>query len=231
MRNNARNPASNFFLRAPAKGAPVAIACFLSSGMLRPSSTAAQGLWRLRGVIPIGFMIRILLVSVVLGFICVARPAKGQTAVSAAGTTNAIRVTPQYVNALADQMRSNHPALRAAWARTNAAAAGAAAVRTWEDPMFELGGLAAERSMREEDGDIIYGIGQKLPLWGKPKAERRMARAELCTEMANADYQAQLLRRNLAKAAFAAALANASIDYGQQDVVWSRPDYNPGKPR
>jgi outer membrane protein TolC len=80
--------------------------------------------------------------------------------------------------------------------------------------------MAAERTMREEDGDIIYGAGQKLPLWGKPKAERRMARAELSAEMANAEYQWQLLRRDLAKAAFGAALANASIDYGEQDLVW-----------
>jgi hypothetical protein len=37
------------------------------------------------------------------------------------------------------------------------AAASLAAVRTWDDPMFRLGGMAAEEMMRRQDGDILYG--------------------------------------------------------------------------
>lgn len=66
-------------------------------------------------------------------------------------------LTPAYVNQLAEEMRTNHPALRAAEARTNAAAAGVAGVRTWQDPKIILGGMAADEMMRAEDGDIMCG--------------------------------------------------------------------------
>jgi outer membrane protein TolC len=124
------------------------------------------------------------------------------------------------VNQLAEQMRTNHPAIRAAWARTNAAAASLAGVRTWEDPVVELGGLAAETAMRADEGDIIYGVEQKLPLFGKPKAEREMARAELATQMAGVDFQSQVLRSELAKAVFRAALADAVVELGTEDLRW-----------
>jgi len=129
-------------------------------------------------------------------------------------------VTPEYVNQLAEQMRTNHPAIKAAWARTNAAAANAASIRTWDDPMVDLGGMAAEEMMRAEDGDIIYGVEQKLPLFGKPKAERQMARAELATEMASAEYRTQLLRSELAKAVFRAAFADVVVELGKEDLRW-----------
>ncbi len=41
-----------------------------------------------------------------------------------------VQLTPAYVNQLAEEMRTNHPALLAADSRTNAAAASLAAVRT-----------------------------------------------------------------------------------------------------
>jgi outer membrane protein TolC len=131
-----------------------------------------------------------------------------------------VRVTPEYVNQLAEEMRTNHSAIKAAWARTNAAAANAASIRTWEDPMVDLGGMAAEETMRAEDGDIIYGVEQKLPLFGKPKAERKAARAELATEMANAEYRTQFLRSELAKTLFRAALADIVVEVGKKDLGW-----------
>src|SRR6266850_983915 len=81
--------------------------------------------------------------------------------------TNAVPLTPEFVNQLAEEMRTNHPALLAARARTNAAAAGVDAVRTWEDPTARVGGVAADRAMRADNGDVIYGAEQKLPLFGK----------------------------------------------------------------
>ena len=134
--------------------------------------------------------------------------------------TNVIQLTPAYINQLAEEMRGRHPALQAAWARTNAAAAGVRAVRTWDDPMVQLGGMAAREPMRADEGDIMYGVEQKLPLFSKPKFARSVARAELWTEMANADYQFQVLRRELAKAAFRTALADEVVVIGQQDLAW-----------
>src|SRR5664279_4106414 len=117
-------------------------------------------------------------------------------------------------------MRGKHPALQAAWARTNAAAANVGAVRTWDDPKALLGGMAAREDMRASEGDLIYGVEQKLPLFGKPKLARSVARAELSTEAANAEYQFQVLRRELAKAVFRTALVDEIVVIGQQDLAW-----------
>jgi outer membrane protein TolC len=137
-----------------------------------------------------------------------------------ASATNVIRVTPAYVNELAEEMRGKHPALQAAWARTNAAAANVGTVRTWEDPKAFLGGMAAREEMRADEGDLIYGVEQKLPLFGKPNLARQMARAEVSTETANAEYQFQILRRELAKAVFRTALVDEVVVIGQQDLAW-----------
>lgn len=145
-------------------------------------------------------------------------PAAGLPAPASA--TNVIRLTPAYVNELAEEMRGKHPALQAAWARTNAAAANVGTVRTWDDPKALLGGMAARDDMRASEGDLIYGVEQKLPLFGKPNLARRVARAELSTETANAEYQFQILRRELAKAVFRTALVDEVVVIGQQDLAW-----------
>ena len=137
-----------------------------------------------------------------------------------APATNVIRLTPAYINELAEEMRGKSPALQAAWARTNAAAANVGTVRTWDDPMAHLGGMAAGDDMRESEGDLMYGVEQKLPLFGKPDLARRVARAELSTETANAEYQFQVLRRELAKAMFRTALVDEVVVIGQQDLAW-----------
>lgn len=137
-----------------------------------------------------------------------------------ASATNVVRLTPAYVNELAEEMRGKHPALQAARARTNAAAANVGTVRTWEDPKAFLGGMAAREVMQADEGDLMYGVEQKLPLFGKPKLARQVARAELSTETAIAEYQFQVLRRELAKAVFRTALVDDVVVIGQQDLAW-----------
>ena len=137
-----------------------------------------------------------------------------------AGEAASLTVTPAFVNQLAEEMRTNHPALLAASARTNATSESVAAVRTWEDPKVLLGGMASDQAMRAENGDIIYGAEQKLPLWGKPGLAKRVARAELAVETANADYRFQILRTELAKTLFRSALAEQVVAIGQQDLAW-----------
>lgn len=136
---------------------------------------------------------------------------------------NVVSVTPVYINRLAGEMRTNHPALQAASARTNAAVANVAAVRTWDDPMVHLGGMGARAEMRADEGDLIYGVEQKLPLFGKPERTRAVARSELATEQASADYQFQLLRRDLAKSLFKTALAYRVVEISAQDRDWLQP--------
>lgn len=146
----------------------------------------------------------------------------GFAATAAVGATNSLTLTAELVNQFAEEMRTNHPALAAADARTNAAAAGLAAVRTWEDPMLKFGVMAAEEMMRMEDGDLGYGVEQKLPLWGKPALARRVARAELEVEIAGGQMQFQELRSELAKALFRTALAGRTVAVDEQDLTYLR---------
>jgi outer membrane protein TolC len=138
-----------------------------------------------------------------------------------AGTaTNPVVVTPDYLSQLSEDMRTNHPALRAAEALRKAAVADVGAVRTWEDPMLMVGGVFANKGMRADEGDLAYGLEQKLPLFGKPKAQPEAARAALATETASQDYQFQKLRAELARAAFRTALAEQNVALGVRDLAW-----------
>jgi outer membrane protein TolC len=82
------------------------------------------------------------------------------------------------------------------------------------------GGVAASRSMREEEGDIIYGIEQRLPLFGKPRLAKQFAEAEAATERAKANYQFQMLRLELARQLIKTALADYQLEIGGQDLAW-----------
>ncbi len=135
-------------------------------------------------------------------------------------STNTVVITPDYLGQLAEQMRTNNPALRSAGALTDAAAADVGAVRTWEDPMLVVGGVAGNEGMRADEGDILYGVEQKLPLFGKPGLQREAAKAALATENASRDYQFQKLRAELAKAAYRTALAERVVAIGEQDLAW-----------
>src|SRR5688572_16280154 len=139
-----------------------------------------------------------------------------------ASATNAVRLTPLYVNQLVEEMRTNHPALRALESRARAAGFGTNSVRTWEDPVFTFGGAVASSRgpTLSEEGDLVYGLDQKLPIFGKPQAARRVAQAEAEIEGARVDYQFQILRRDLAKALFKAALADRVVEVGTQDLAW-----------
>jgi outer membrane protein TolC len=149
----------------------------------------------------------------------VAVVARGETN-SVAANTNGVLITPEYLSALAEESHTNNAALRAAKARIDAARANEQSIRTWEDPMARFGFMPAERSMRANDGDILVGVEQKLPLFGKPQAMRRMAQEETKVEAANADYQFQQLRRDMALEVFKTALANRVVEIGEQDLFW-----------
>lgn len=133
---------------------------------------------------------------------------------------DAVVITPAYISQLAEGLRTNHPAVRAATARAEAARAGVNSARTWEDPMLRLGGMFSEEEMRAEDGDLIYGLEQKLPLFGKPKLARQVAQADLATEEAAVEFEFQSRRRDLARAVFRAGLAERVVAIGTEDLLW-----------
>ena len=131
-----------------------------------------------------------------------------------------LQVTPAAINQMSEELRAAHPALHAARAQADAARAEVAGVRTWADPMLRLGGMFAEDKMRAEEGDLVYGIEQKLPLFGRPRLTREIAQADLATEEASVEYLWQTLRRDLAQALFRTALVHRKVAIGQEDLVW-----------
>jgi outer membrane protein TolC len=142
--------------------------------------------------------------------------------VAVAMSTNPVLVTAALINQLADQARLSNAALRASSERVITASHEAGSVRTWDDPTFKFGGsVFSARGMNPaEQGDLLYGVEQKLPLFGKPAAARRVAEAGRATAQMNADYRFQMTRLEIARALFKAALADRIVDIGEEDLAW-----------
>jgi cobalt-zinc-cadmium efflux system outer membrane protein len=142
------------------------------------------------------------------------------SAMVAQAETNRVAITPKYINALAEEARVNHPAMLAAEARVRAASQNERAVKLWDDPEVMFGGMLGKGVMRPEEGDLLYGVEQRLPINGKPQAERAMARAESGVEDADRTLRFQTLRRDIAEAVFRLALAEETVRIHRQDHLW-----------
>jgi outer membrane protein TolC len=131
-------------------------------------------------------------------------------------------ISTDYINSLVAEARTNNPSLKAADFRVLAATLNAEAVRTWQDPASLVeGSTFSPRGMNPaQEGDLAYGIEQKLPLWGRPKLTRRVAQAEASLRQADVLYRLQQLRRDISKELLAAALAERVVDIGEQDLAW-----------
>ena len=134
--------------------------------------------------------------------------------------TNRITVTPVLVNELSDEARRNNSGLLAAESRLIAAEQNALSIPAWRDPEVMVGGMAAETMMRREEGDVMYGVEQTLPVFGKEKAARKAAEAEVGVAAETLDYEFQVLRKELAEALFQAALTDELLEIAQQDLGW-----------
>ena len=139
-----------------------------------------------------------------------------------ATATNAVVISTELIHKLAAEARTNNPALRAAGSRVTAAELNASAVRTWDDPMVMVGGsVFSDRGFNPaEEGDLIYGMDQKLPLWGKPKAARKVAEASASMRRAESDLRFQQLLRDITKGLLMTALAERVVEIGEQDYAW-----------
>lgn len=133
---------------------------------------------------------------------------------------NRVPLTPALINELAEEARENNSALLAAESRLIAAGHNAASIPIWRDPEVTIGGMAAETSMRSEDGDFMYGIEQPLPVFGKEKAARQAAQSEITVAGERLDFAFQVLRKELAEALFAGALADELLEISRQDLAW-----------
>lgn len=140
----------------------------------------------------------------------------------ASPATNSIAITPALIHQLLAEARTNHPALRAQDALTEAAGWNVAAVRTWEDPVFKLGGstFSPRGARASEEGDLIYGVEQKLPLFGKADRARRVAAAETAMQEAGTEFRVRQLRRDLIAQLVKFASAERQLDISRQDFAW-----------
>ncbi len=131
-------------------------------------------------------------------------------------------LTDSLIAEWASEAVRHQPALQASKAGLEAAAAAEAGVRVWEDPSFSVGTIAGPGMMRREEGNLIYGLEQKLPLWGKPAAERNIARAETERAAALHDYALQSVRFTIARQALVIASADDIATIRQEDLLWVR---------
>jgi outer membrane protein TolC len=148
--------------------------------------------------------------------------ALAQDSLPAGAATNAVVISTEFINQLAEEARTNNPSLRAAHSRASAASLNAAGVRSWEDPMATFGGsvFSSRGFAPEQQGDLAYGVEQKLPLWGRPELNRRVAETEVSTRRAEADLRLEEVRRDIAKGLLATALAGRVVEIGEQDLAW-----------
>lgn len=125
-----------------------------------------------------------------------------------------------YLDALRQEVRTNHPTIAAAQARLQAAEASVRAVRFWEDPMAGVGVMAAEREMRAEDGDLLFMAEQTLPrrkLYEARKARATAARSVLEAETRSAVLTLETL---VAQAAVELALLDEMLIIETNQLTW-----------
>lgn len=136
--------------------------------------------------------------------------------------TNAISLSPTVLTALFDEARTNNLGLRAAEARVHASRLGTETVRQWDDPKLTLGGVLSgpRRGRIEEDGDLVYGVDQKLPLWNRPRLSRDILVAETQTQATEAAFREAQLRRDVTKALLRIALVHRTTGFITNDIAW-----------
>jgi outer membrane protein TolC len=137
-------------------------------------------------------------------------------------STNAVVVTSEYVSGLIAEARTNNPSLRAADSKVRSATFNAESIRTWEDPNALFGGsvYSSKGFKPSEDGDLAYGLEQKLPLWNRPQLARKVAQKEVSMREAEVNYRSRQLRDDITKALLRAALAERVVQIGEQDLSW-----------
>lgn len=129
-------------------------------------------------------------------------------------------LSPPTISRWVEVMRTNLPALAAAGERFRAATFNAQGVRRFEDPKALFGGAVYSPSgmSPSQEGNLIYGIEQPLPILGKETAARQKAQAQAGVEAARVDLIFQESRRDLTAALFAAALARRTVELGREDL-------------
>jgi outer membrane protein TolC len=134
---------------------------------------------------------------------------------------SARELTESYLADLRQRAARAHPSTVAARSRADAATAGIRAVRLWDDPELGLGVTAADRMMREDDGDLRVSFSQKIPRPSVYRAERAMASAEAAAKQAETRDAALMTGREAAATAIELALADEIVALQAAQLEWT----------
>jgi outer membrane protein TolC len=147
----------------------------------------------------------------------------------AAAPAGGVEITAEFIDRLMAETQGHNPALQAAGARADAASSAVAAVRTWDDPTasFGLWGSTSRGFEASQEGNLVYGLDQKLPLYGRPDLQRRLAAADASREGLASDLESQELRRDLQVALYGLALAGREAEVAQLDWSGLTPPWTP----
>ena len=130
-------------------------------------------------------------------------------------------VSSQLLERLASEMQATHPGLRGLGRVAESERLNAAATRTWADPEVQVSGAVYRESfMVAEQGDVAYGVTQRLPLLGKESAARRLADTAADAARVRHHARASELRRDLARAVLDAAARHVVMERIAADVGW-----------
>jgi outer membrane protein TolC len=125
-----------------------------------------------------------------------------------------------FLSRLRAEAARTHPSAEAGKQRAAASGQDLRAVRLWDDPMVGLGFMAADTVMRADQGDLIFGVEQKLPKPGMFAAQRRKAEAMHRAEVENSRGSALAAGAAAARNAIELALADESITLQQTQITW-----------
>ena len=125
-----------------------------------------------------------------------------------------------FLDTLRAEVRTNHPSVAAAQARVLAAEAGVRGVRLWEAPTANAGVMAADREMRADDGDLIFGVEQMLPRRKLYEARKARAGAERAIFEAETRTAALNLETLVAQSAIELALADEMLAIQTNQLAW-----------
>ncbi len=133
-----------------------------------------------------------------------------------------IEVSAGFIDRLIAESHGQIPVLEAADARTAAANSAVTAVRIWDDPNASFGLWASGSGgfAASEQGNLVYGLDEKLPIYGRPELRRKVAAADASRELLAAGYETQKLRRDLAVALNTLALAGHEAALAREDLEW-----------
>lgn len=141
---------------------------------------------------------------------------------AAESSPNIVVLDGTQLSVYSEIVRTNHPALRAAHERWRSSEAAHLAVRAMADPMVKASVSAASaRGPRDsENGNLGYGVEQRLPIMGKETAARELAAREVHLASIQEQVAFESLRRDAVRALLQLAQSEQELALNHEENEW-----------